>query len=108
MHHDRMHIAASQQTRQQKKHMFAHPLHCLHTLTHVVPDSAVWHAQVKQILARYFESTWPPKDARAAQRIFNTTYEYLTQRLGTLSSFCVVGACSLVRVSRGVLSCAVP
>lgn len=51
---------------------------------------ACLYAQVKRIMAAYLERVWPPQDARAAQRIFTDAHLYLSQRIPTLSSFCVV------------------
>lgn len=46
--------------------------------------------QVKHIVHKHMRATWPPPDAKAAQCILNSTHAYITQRLATLSSFCVV------------------
>lgn len=45
---------------------------------------------MKHILAAYIERIWPPESSRAAERIFNDTFEYMQLRLATLSSHCVV------------------
>lgn len=47
---------------------------------------------MKQILVNHMAAIWPPEDAKAAQKIFTSTYSYLRQRLATLSSYCVVRA----------------